>query len=146
MPRPVDYVVPPHLVPDPNELIGGISALALWADQNPGEFFGLMIDRGLLSDDDWSHAIALLPQERRNQLVDYALSVGAATGVQQLDGSWVYTIQIGKRKRKRRTREQMQKEAAMKKLLASIGPYPTLPFVPRVPRVRRIVSYLRVVK
>ena len=146
MPRPVDYEVPPHLVPDPNELIGGISALALWADQHPGEFYSLMIDRGLLSIEDWSHAIALLPQETKDKLISYALSVGAATGVQQLDGSWLYTIQIGKKKRKRRTRGQMQKEAAMKKLLSSLGTYPTLPFVPRVPRVRRIVSYLRVVK
>lgn len=71
-------------MPDPDDVIGGVSSLALWADSNPGELFDLLISHGLLSRRDWTRLVSLLPKEVRDELERRSLADGAWLGVPEV--------------------------------------------------------------
>jgi hypothetical protein len=107
---------------DPYELIGGVPALAIWANENPGQFFVLLFKEKLLTEHDWTYLYSLLSPVMQSELLRYARAAGAVTDGTLPDGRPYHNIKIrtrqkpGRKPNKKRTRAMVAWEREMQRI------------------------------
>jgi hypothetical protein len=82
---------------DPEDLAGGVPRLAIYYAEHPEEYGDLiddMLDRRLLTLDDWREFIECMTAEQQNRMIREFLKVGLATERPGPNGTFVYTLRF----------------------------------------------------
>lgn len=100
-----------HEMPPPLEWEdqqSGSTRLAIWAHDNPGQFFSFMLEYGLLSEQQWADLLRSLPDEMVTAILRIAKAHGRLEERALTDGSYLYSIRLpvtGKRKFRKSTQK-----------------------------------------